>query len=315
LLSPLHSAVQWLLVFFAVFVIDVVAGSDDIVTSLHTLSFISCLTCHCLSITVSPPIFSLQVVLLGDTNTGKTCLVLRFVEGYYKQAGRSSTIGAFFLTKRLTVNSITCKMMLWDTAGQEAFQKLAVTYYKSAAAAILCYDVTNPRSLVKLRSWLEQVRANTSPIVIAIAACKTDLEAVPGLQEEGRKLAQAEDALYFETSAKRNINVHEVFHQTAERVLQWQEQAELGYAAPLTVTLGGVTRHRSLSPKIKQTMSIPVTPPEPEKLPDQESAQSTANESDDVVDDDAVQSSHPRVMCEGGLMPCGGDDTRGCCIL
>jgi len=42
------------------------------------------------------------VVLLGDTNSGKTSLVLRFVEGTYKDH-RNATIGAFFLTKRLTL--------------------------------------------------------------------------------------------------------------------------------------------------------------------------------------------------------------------
>lgn len=191
---------------------------------------------------VELPSAEFKVVLLGDTNTGKTCLVLRLVEGSYKPSARSSTVGAFFLTKRLTVNNITCKMLLWDTAGQEQFQKLAVTYYQHAAAAIVCYDSSNPNSVVRLKRSLEEldryIRQN-HPMVLAVAACKSDLLAVPGLEEEARRTAKAYDALYFgHTSAKMNQGVTEVFQKTAARVLEWHELAVTGQARPLPVTVG-----------------------------------------------------------------------------
>jgi GTPase SAR1 family protein len=245
----------------------------------------------------------LQVVLLGDTNTGKTSLVLRFVEGYYRDAGRSSTVGAFFLTKRLTASNITCKLLLWDTAGQEQFQKLAVTYYRHAAAAILSYDVTNPRSLVRLRTWLDDLQRHTgivpvpnqntnihsnhlnnnnggggvngvsgvtgsggvgggsshhSPMgiaagrrqmVLAVVACKSDLPASPGLQEEARRLAASMGAIYIETSAKENINVGELFHAVSEQVLQtYQDSIAAGIAEPsIPVTVHGGVSHSSPS--------------------------------------------------------------------
>jgi GTPase SAR1 family protein len=222
--------------------------------------------------------------LLGDTNTGKTSLVLRFVEGYYRDAGRSSTVGAFFLTKRLTASNITCKLLLWDTAGQEQFQKLAVTYYRHAAAAILSYDVTNPRSLVRLRAWLDDLQRHTGIVpvpntnisnhlhtngggggasgvgassggtigiapgrrqmVLAVVACKSDLPASPGLQEEARRLAASMGAIYIETSAKENINVGELFHAVSEQVLQtYQDSIAAGIAEPtIPVTVhGGVS--------------------------------------------------------------------------
>jgi GTPase SAR1 family protein len=231
---------------------------------------------------------SFQVVLLGDTNTGKTSLVLRFVEGYYRDAGRSSTVGAFFLTKRLTASNITCKLLLWDTAGQEQFQKLAVTYYRHAAAAILSYDVTNPRSLVRLRAWVDDLQRHTgivpvpnnnsnhstnnggggvsgvsvsgggsshNPIgmagrrqmVLAVVACKSDLPASPGLQEEARRLAASMGAIYIETSAKENINVGELFHAVSEQVLQtYQDSIAAGITEPtIPVKLHGGVSHSS----------------------------------------------------------------------
>jgi small GTP-binding protein len=69
--------------------------------------------------------YEFKVVVLGDKSVGKTCLVLRFIEGYFA-AKQQSTIGAFFLTKKFTLSSgIFCKMQLWDTAGQERFRAMA----------------------------------------------------------------------------------------------------------------------------------------------------------------------------------------------
>jgi GTPase SAR1 family protein len=245
---------------------------------------------------------SFQVVLLGDTNTGKTSLVLRFVEGYYRDAGRSSTVGAFFLTKRLTASNITCKLLLWDTAGQEQFQKLAVTYYRHAAAAILSYDVTNPRSLVRLRAWLDDLQRHTGivpvphknnsnhlgnnggtgsgggvsgnggvsshPIgiaagrrqmVLAVVACKSDLPASPGLQEEAARLAASMGAIYIETSAKENINVGELFHAVSEQVLQtYQDSLAAGIAEPaIPVIVHGGVSHSSPTHGGGGSVSVP----------------------------------------------------------
>jgi len=102
---------------------------------------------------VDLPQAEFKVCLLGDSFTGKTSLVLRFAEGYYRESARSATVGAFFITKRLSVPSagLTCKIQIWDTAGQEMFKPLAPMYYQSAAAAILCFDPTAPKSLDTLK--------------------------------------------------------------------------------------------------------------------------------------------------------------------
>ena len=99
---------------------------------------------------IDKPSAEFKLVMLGETFTGKTSLVLRFAEGYYKESARNPTVGAFFVTKRLTVQGMTAKIQIWDTAGQEQFKKLAPMYYKSAAAAIICYDVTSPKSFETL---------------------------------------------------------------------------------------------------------------------------------------------------------------------
>jgi small GTP-binding protein len=73
--------------------------------------------------------YEFKVVVLGDKSVGKTCLVLRFIEGYFAPK-QQSTIGAFFLAKTFTLpNGAQCKMQLWDTAGQERFRAMAPVSY------------------------------------------------------------------------------------------------------------------------------------------------------------------------------------------
>ena len=38
------------------------------------------------------------------------------------------------------------KLMIWDTVGQEQYKSISNIYYKDAAAAILVYDITSPKS-------------------------------------------------------------------------------------------------------------------------------------------------------------------------
>lgn len=115
--------------------------------------------------------------MLGDSGSGKTSMVLRFAEGYFRDGDRSSTIGAFFITKRIqTSNGITCKIQIWDTAGKAQFRSMAPMYYRSAAAAIICYDVTSRASYKVMTEWLDELHRSipAGSIVIAIAATKYD---------------------------------------------------------------------------------------------------------------------------------------------
>lgn len=94
---------------------------------------------------------SLKVVLVGDTKVGKSCILSRFVQGTFDR-DIPATIGAAFFTKVLTTSSGNVRLQLWDTAGQEKFRSLTPMYYRSAAVAVLVYDVTSKDSLEGLEA-------------------------------------------------------------------------------------------------------------------------------------------------------------------
>ena len=50
------------------------------------------------------PEFQYKIVILGNTNVGKTCIVHRFVNDVYMDSSQP-TIGANFVTKRLEMDN------------------------------------------------------------------------------------------------------------------------------------------------------------------------------------------------------------------
>lgn len=105
----------------------------------------------------------MQVVMLGDISTGKTSLVYRFTQGYYRDDGHPPTTGAVFSVKKIqTIGGVTCNVQIWDTAGVPERTKFAHLYYKTADAAIICYDVGNSQSYDVLCIWLEELRRHMS---------------------------------------------------------------------------------------------------------------------------------------------------------
>ena len=55
---------------------------------------------------------------------GKTCLLNRYTQNKFDPKNATSTTGAFFVSKKVTVNGIRVRLQLWDTAGQERFRSM-----------------------------------------------------------------------------------------------------------------------------------------------------------------------------------------------
>lgn len=102
-----------------------------------------------------------KLVLLGDSSVGKSSIVHRFVKDTFDEL-RESTIGAAFLSQTVKIKDgnedVVIKFEIWDTAGQERYKSLAPMYYRNANAALVVYDVTQPDSLSKAQSWVQELQ-------------------------------------------------------------------------------------------------------------------------------------------------------------
>ncbi len=112
-------------------------------------------------------------------------------------------------------------MQIWDTAGQERFRTITKTYYKGAHGIILTYDVTDQNSFKNIRNWIKQIEANAQTSVKKVlVGNKCDKPDRVVTEEEGKKLADDYNMSFFETSAKTNQNVSEVFNFLTKEILK-----------------------------------------------------------------------------------------------
>ncbi|KAG4291333.1 rab family protein [Fusarium proliferatum] len=154
-----------------------------------------------------------KVVLLGDSNVGKSNIASQFMQGEFQQDS-SPTIGVKPTTKIVQCNSKAVKVNIWDTAGLEKY-RAPIPYYNDAVAVMLVYDITKRQSFENAARWLEEARRHGEPgIVFMLVGNKTDLERRRSVTtEEGKKFAKLHKLLFIETSACENSQVDLAFQR------------------------------------------------------------------------------------------------------
>jgi small GTP-binding protein len=125
-----------------------------------------------------------------------------------------STVGAAFLTKVFTAEGVSMRLDIWDTGGSERYKSLAPMYYRDARAAIVVFDVTDPKSETDAVAWLNEVREHGRKDVIFLAAAnKCDLINARKIGPNEVNDFKFRNQLEFiqETSAKTGMGVVELF--------------------------------------------------------------------------------------------------------
>ncbi|KAI9306702.1 P-loop containing nucleoside triphosphate hydrolase protein [Cunninghamella echinulata] len=175
---------------------------------------------------------TLKLLLIGNSNVGKSSLLLRFTDDtFLPQEEVSATIGVDFKVSLMEVDGRTYKLTIWDTAGQERFRTLTSSYYRGAQGVILVYDVSSRETFDALSTWWNEVNTYcSSPDVIKmIVGNKVDKESSRVVTyQEGAELARKLQTLFVECSAKTNFGVEEAFEELVTKIIEtpslWQKK-------------------------------------------------------------------------------------------
>ena len=162
-----------------------------------------------------PAARTLKVIVGGEGNVGKTSLIRRYARAKFVEA-RNITLGIDITTQEYTYRGEAFKLAVWDIEGQAGDRPM---FYAGALAALLVYDVTEPRSLEALGTWVERVQRYAPGTPLVIAGNKVDLPATVPEAAGASFAAQMRALSHRRMSAKTDTNVTETFRQLASVAL------------------------------------------------------------------------------------------------
>ncbi|XP_076445476.1 ras-like GTP-binding protein RHO [Babylonia areolata] len=116
----------------------------------------------------------LKMVIVGDGDCGKSCLLYRFAHDEFF----TSYVPTVFDVEAKTVHykEKEVQLVMYDTAGQETYDRLRPLSYDETDVALLCFSLDNPDSLENvLLNWLPEVRYFCGNIPILLVGNKKDL--------------------------------------------------------------------------------------------------------------------------------------------
>ncbi|KAL1257491.1 hypothetical protein QQF64_010735 [Cirrhinus molitorella] len=172
-----------------------------------------------------------KVLVIGDHKVGKTSFIKRYVKNQFYEELKT-TIGVDFSMKVIDWDGHTrVRLQLWDIAGQERARGLNRVYFKGSSGAFVVYDVTNESTLDGALNWkheldCQEILKNGHPIPVVLLANKCDETKMcrrnVSLLE---KLCQEKGFVgWFQTSAKKNINVDNAAKFLVKQILQNTEE-------------------------------------------------------------------------------------------
>ena len=163
----------------------------------------------------------LKIIVGGNKDTGKTCLIHRYVTGKFN-INTTSTIGVDFMTKNVKVDVHDCHLTLWDFAGENRFRVLFPSYCSGASGALLLFDLTSRSTFEGLKDWIELIDKSSKNVIKLLIGSKSDLKEhrqIP-LDEALAFQKKYNIANYLECSSKTGENVDKIFETLTGSILQ-----------------------------------------------------------------------------------------------
>ena len=137
-------------------------------------------------------------------------------------------------SENMCINSKFISLNLWDTAGQEDYDRLRPLSYPQTDVFLMCFSVVSPISFDHIQQkWYPEISHHCPGVPIVLVGNKIDLRDDPNTnavlrerrmspvtREQGLEMAKRIKAIkYVECSAKTARNLKEVFHTAAEVVV------------------------------------------------------------------------------------------------
>lgn len=107
--------------------------------------------------------FKTKIILLGDTNVGKTS-ILKVLSNKRYPLETTPTIGVDFDMINIEDEqhkNVTYKICVWDTAGNPQYKLATQMYYRDSRVFCLVFDVTDRKTFAELLNIIDEIDKHT----------------------------------------------------------------------------------------------------------------------------------------------------------
>eukprot|EP01027_Heterolobosea_sp_BB2_P022379 GEZU01032944.1.p1 GENE.GEZU01032944.1~~GEZU01032944.1.p1 ORF type:complete len:195 (-),score=77.78 GEZU01032944.1:31-615(-) len=178
---------------------------------------------------------SLKLVVVGDGAVGKTCLLISYANNAFPEDYVPTVFDNY--NANVVWNDKTVSLGLWDTAGQEDYDRLRPLSYPDTHVFLVCFSVVNPSSFHNVKSkWYPELQQHAPDVPMILVGTKLDLreneEMIKRLSEKGlspitREMGeQLKNEIgaksFVECSARTQKGLKQVFDDAIEVVLRPQ---------------------------------------------------------------------------------------------
>jgi len=182
-----------------------------------------------------------KLVIVGDGACGKTCLLIVFSKDQFPEVYVPTVFENYVAD--IEVDGKQVELALWDTAGQEDYDRLRPLSYPDTDVILMCFSIDSPDSLENIpEKWTPEVKHFCPNVPIILVGNKKDLrndEATkhelqkmkqePVKQDEGVGMSGKISAFaYLECSAKSKEGVREVFETATRAALAVKKKKKKG---------------------------------------------------------------------------------------
>ena len=175
---------------------------------------------------MSKPQLKFKLIIIGDTEVGKTSMLLKYIDNYFPEK-HLSTIGVEFKIKEVETEKYNVTLQIWDTAGQERYKSIAKSFFNSTNGIIFVYDITKRETFTSVKEWIKdsEVYGTFSRIICGNKIDLNDLREVNFGELKELGLKKKIDIL--ETSAKDGTNIDEAFKKIVDLIISSHTEEEL----------------------------------------------------------------------------------------
>jgi len=175
---------------------------------------------------------TIKLVVIGDGAVGKTCLLISYANNRFPEDYIPTVFDNYVVN--LTAGDRNIELGLWDTAGQEEYDRLRPLSYANANVFLICFSLVNPVSFENVSAkWYPEVMHFCPEVPQILVGTKLDARGdqafieklksqgqKPVTTEQGQELARKIKAVkYMECSAKTSEGLKAVFDEAIKAVL------------------------------------------------------------------------------------------------